>query len=287
MNYFPLRLADGTFFFAGMFLASACLLAFLWTKSRPVRLLLRIIIFACMLFVILSSTPISIWLYIFWSFLVLLSLALNHIKLTHTKITKVKFGSTLVTVILSFLLLGFELPHYFTPTISLKKNTRIYVIGDSLSAGLDEREKNWPMFLAEKTHLDIVNLAQPGANTQTAQKQMNKIPASGATVIVEIGGNDLLGKTDSSTFRTQLEVLLKFLRTQNHQIIMFELPLPPFKNAFGAAQRDLAKKYDVTLIPKRVLTNIFIMKNGTLDGIHLSQIGHQTLAASFRNLLVW
>ena len=34
---------------------------------------------------------------------------------------------------------------------------------------------------------------------------------------------------------------------------MFELPLPPLKNEFGRAQRDLAAQFHVLLIPKRLL----------------------------------
>jgi acyl-CoA thioesterase-1 len=285
MNPLLLRITDGTSFIIGMLVVSVSLLAFLWIKSRIIRLILTIVILIGIIFVILSSTPISIWLYIMWCVLSLVSLAANHLNHIHAKITMVKLISTLVTFILSLLLLGFEVPYYLTPTISLK-NTNIYVIGDSLSAGTEKKEINWPAYLAKNIGLNITNLAQAGATVETAQQQVNKIPATGLTVIVEIGGNDLLGQCNASEFRKRLDSLLKFLRSQNHQIIMFELPLPPFHNEFGSAQRELAKEYKVTLIPKRFLTNIFVMKNGTLDGIHLSEKGHQVLADSFQKFLV-
>jgi acyl-CoA thioesterase I len=59
---------------------------------------------------------------------------------------------------------------------------------------------------------------------------------------------------------------------------MFELPLPPLNNATGAAQRTLANKYGVKLIPKHYLTAIFRLKGGTTDGIHMSEKGHWALA---------
>jgi len=66
---------------------------------------------------------------------------------------------------------------------------------------------------------------------------------------------------------------------------MFELPLLPFCNAFGRAQRILAKKHEVTLIPKSYMTKVFSLKGGTLDGLHLSQKGHNALANSVYSLL--
>jgi lysophospholipase L1-like esterase len=65
---------------------------------------------------------------------------------------------------------------------------------------------------------------------------------------------------------------------------MFELPLIPFHNSFGTAQRSLAKKYHVTLLPKRFLTKIFGTVGGTLDGLHLSQSGHDALAAEIQGV---
>ena len=66
---------------------------------------------------------------------------------------------------------------------------------------------------------------------------------------------------------------------------MFELPLPPFYNAFGIIQRRLAKKHGVTLIPKRVLMRVLSGSNATLDSIHLTQHGHEMLAASVWEIL--
>lgn len=65
---------------------------------------------------------------------------------------------------------------------------------------------------------------------------------------------------------------------------MFELPLPPFHNGYGQAQRALAKKYNVTLIPKDWLASVIAKTGNTLDGLHLSQKGHNALAASLLSM---
>lgn len=66
---------------------------------------------------------------------------------------------------------------------------------------------------------------------------------------------------------------------------MFELPLIPFHNSFGTAQRSLAKKYRVALLPKRFLTKVFGIAGGTLDGLHLSQAGHDALAGEIQGVI--
>jgi hypothetical protein len=91
--------------------------------------------------------------------------------------------------------------------------------------------------------------------------------------------------TASHTFFVQLDELLGKVKSKNNQIAMFELPLLPFWNFFGSDQRILAKKYNVTLIPKNYLVKVFASKGDTIDGLHLSQKGHNELAKSVYNLL--
>ncbi len=62
------------------------------------------------------------------------------------------------------------------------------------------QERCWPVILADMTQFRVVNLAQPGATVKSAMAQSKGIAESGSLVIVEIGGNDLLGGTDASDF---------------------------------------------------------------------------------------
>jgi acyl-CoA thioesterase-1 len=139
--------------------------------------------------------------------------------------------------------------------------------------------------LADISHFKVINLAKPAASVETGLDQSAGIVGSNSLVLVEIGGNDLLGYSDSKTFYVQLDRLLAKLTAGNNQVVVFELPLLPFCNAFGKAQRNLAKKYNVTLIPKHYMTDVFGLKGGTLDGLHLSQKGHDALANSIDRLL--
>ncbi len=60
---------------------------------------------------------------------------------------------------------------------------------------------------------------------------------------------------------------------------MFELPLPPFHGGFGKAQRMLAAKYHVLLLPRVWLASVLGAEGATRDGLHLSQKGSEALAS--------
>jgi acyl-CoA thioesterase-1 len=139
-------------------------------------------------------------------------------------------------------------------------------------------ERCWPDVLRDTTGLPVVNLAEPGATVESAMRQASGIPRPGAVVIIEIGGNDLLGGTSTAAFEAELDALVQGLRSSHHDILMFELPLFPFRNGYGMAQRQVAAKYGVALLPKRCLTAVLGQDGSTLDGLHFSQEGHNAMA---------
>jgi acyl-CoA thioesterase-1 len=65
-------------------------------------------------------------------------------------------------------------------------------------------------------------------------------------------------------------------------VVMFELPLPPFANEYGRAQRRLAAKHRVKLIPPRMLVDVLTAEGATIDSLHLSPTGHALMAG-----MVW
>ena len=192
---------------------------------------------------------------------------------------------TTAFAVYSLILCAVELPYHFTKNISVSHNQTIYVIGDSISAGIDDKEKTWPDVLGDLSQLKVVNLARAGATVEIATYQTKRITVSNTLVLVEIGGNDLLGSTDRRTFYRQLDQLLEELKGKDSRIVMFELPLLPFWNSYGSDQRMLAKKYGAVLIPKKYLVNAFAGKGNTIDGLHLSQKGHDELAKALCGLI--
>ena len=100
----------------------------------------------------------------------------------------------------------------------------------------------------------------------------------GCFLLLELGGNDLLGGASIPKYREDLEKMLTLICRPHRRVAMIELPLPPFYNRFGMVQRDLAKTHGVTLIPKRYFAKIMSTPGATVDGLHLSNSGHSLLA---------
>jgi acyl-CoA thioesterase-1 len=126
----------------------------------------------------------------------------------------------------------------------------------------------------------VVDLARAGADVWTAAAQAERLPSDGGLVLLEIGGNDLLGASSAREFERGLDRLLGRVVNPERLVVMFELPLPPFCNGFGVAQRQLAARYGVLLIPKRVLITVLTGDAATTDSLHLTAAGHERMATA-------
>lgn len=221
--------------------------------------------------VVLSATPMPWWLYALWVASAVGALAAQEVK----RAVWPAFGSLAA---MSALVAVLEVPHHATPDVPPIGGRRIFAIGDSISTAWEPGTGAWPDVLRARRGLDIVNLAEPGATTGRALHQAGKIPPGQAFVIVEIGGNDLLGEGGAAEFERELDALLAALVGPGRTVVMLELPLPPFEQAYGLAQRRLAAAHGVTLIPKRYFTRVLGGKDATVDGLHLSPRGQELMA---------
>ncbi len=258
---------------AGAFLVKERLGQGLWRSVLSIVGVIGVLVLAA------SSAPLAPLIYGCWFGLWVAAIFASRQR----TLIRYKLGSIVAFCLASLALCLAELPYLRSPRIAISDNARIYVLGDSISAGMGTPERTWPSVLGDISKLDITNLAQPGATTASALIQAQGIASSGALVLIEIGGNDMLGGTSSARFRDDLEKLL--IQLQGNRLVMFELPLLPFHGEFGRAQRSLAMKYGVTLIPKHYLAGIIGAKGATLDGLHLSQAGHNELAKQVNALL--
>ncbi len=71
----------------------------------------------------------------------------------------------------------------------------------------------------------------------------------------------------------------------HHEVLLFELPLFPFRNAYGRAQRAVVRKHGIAMLPKRFFADVLGTRDGTLDGLHLSQAGHDAMAEIIAEVL--
>ena len=272
MNWLVFHIVSGQSFFTGIVLLLIAVT--ISTATRPLYKRLTALAFLIGIIAIsVSSTPIPYWLYAVAAF-VTLAWIISRFKESWRRWAS--YAMIIVWLIAAF----FEIPYHITPRLTPTNERSVAVIGDSVTAGVggDEKSETWPSILAREHQLTVQDISHVGETAASAHKRakLNTIIAS--VVVVEIGGNDILGSTTSAQFATDLDGLLSFVAAKDRQIIMFELPLPPFCNEYGRVQRLVAAKHNVKLVPKRVFLSIIADRDSTLDTIHLSQEGHTLMA---------
>ncbi len=179
-----------------------------------------------------------------------------------------------------------EYPYYRPPAPPAGSYPMLCVIGDSISAEPSVRgEAPWPRVLAGRHGVEVMNLAEPGAKLADGQRQVERLGAGRALVLFEIGGNDMLDRAPAPEFERHLSGLLRRANAPGRQLVMMELPLPPFANSYGSIQRRLAREYDAILIPKRYFARLLARQGNTTDGLHLSTQGHREMAETIWKLL--
>jgi acyl-CoA thioesterase-1 len=282
MSPILLTFADGTGFFAGLTITLTADLLLIRFHIGRFRIGLTILAVIGMALVAVSATPAPAWAHGAWLIIATAALITGNMANVRRNIrTLAAFLIVLATGIFGI----HELSYCRLPQVTVPRGTTIYVIGDSISAGTGGQEKCWPTILAERISLPVVNLARPGARVETAAMQASGVTEPRALVILEIGGNDVIGGSDVTAFRNRLDLLVSSLRLHQHQVLMLELPLFPFQNAFGQAQRSIAARHGCLLLPKRCFAAVLRTTNGTIDGLHLSPRGHAAMAGIIANVI--
>jgi acyl-CoA thioesterase I len=276
MNWLVYHIVSGQAFFTGIVL----LIAAAGCSLKPMRYPQRLIKFTVvpgLLLIAISSTPIP---YAYYAFAICVTV--GWIIATYTKRYRRTAAIVFATAWMTAALI--EARYHTVPIVGASPDRTLTVIGDSVTAGIggDEKSETWPRILAREHDLQVQDISHMGDTAASALKRVTTQGIRSSNIIIEIGGNDLLGSTTPSQFRADLDGLLKAVESSDRQIVMFELPLPPFCHEFGRLQRTLAHKHRVKLIPKRVFLSIVAGSDSTLDSIHLSQTGHQKMSD-----LVW
>ncbi|HEX4545339.1 MAG TPA: GDSL-type esterase/lipase family protein [Candidatus Acidoferrum sp.] len=232
-----------------------------------------------LIMIVVASPPFA-WAIdaIFLGTAVLWMLASNHAERRRAW-TRLQLATSTILIFLLLLFPTLEISHRRMPKITGAAADHLVIIGDSISSGIDPRQPAWPAAMQQMTGIPVKNLARPGAQVIEGLAMANAVTTEDHVVLIEIGGNDLLGGVPSSDFEIALNRLLSKLSIPGRAVVMFELPLLPHKIAYGQIQRRLATKYGVWLIPKRYFADILGGADATSDGLHLSYAGTQRMAA--------
>lgn len=287
MNYLIIHYVSGEAFFSGiLLLISGVVLSFV--KNKFIKLYLAGLLCAVgAINIAASATPLPLWMYILLGILVALQLIFGNRKNLRKEY---KLSIAIPLILVSLFLVLIEMAFWLSPLPLKLKSKNIFVIGDSISAGVGFKgEKTWSEIIAEDKACNVINKSVGGGTVSTALNSFRKIKKIGKDdlVVIEIGGNNLLNGTSGKSFHDGLEKLLKAVTSETGNVIMFELPLPPFRNSFGKSQRELSARFHVVLIPKKYFAWILTGSGSTVDGLHLSNSGHQKMAEIINMYIVY
>ncbi len=191
---------------------------------------------------------------------------------------RIDAGCAILLALVAICAGGLEIPHALTPRLPSGEARLLVVLGDSLTAGIGDGVETWPERLAREHAIEVRNLASPGATTQGARRQAEAIPADADVVAVLVGGNDYLQGRPAGDFERDLDAAVSTAAARGRRVVMFELPVLPGGNGYVAAQRHVAGRHGVVLIPRRRLALALAGGGATSDGLHLSAAGQAAVA---------
>lgn len=273
------HLASGQAFFAGLacFILAAVLSA--PSSRRWVRTARTIL--ACFggILIVASATPLSPWLY---ALLFIAGLSWGGSEAIPSRVpARLAVGLRVAVIVVGMGAMLVELPYHRMPGVPHLGRPTLGIVADSMTAGLGaEGERTWPGRFADGHAAIVRDHSRAGATVATALRQAEAIAPDEDLVLLEIGGNDLLGGTSPDEYERGLASLLSAVRKPGRVVVLLELPLLPTFNAFGRIQRRLAREHGAILIPKRVLLGVLLRPGATLDSIHLAESGHRAMAVA-------
>jgi lysophospholipase L1-like esterase len=277
-------LAGGRAFFLGIVLLLCAMCVSVLKRSILRNLTIYVMALVGIFLVVASATPLPRAFYVvsavvLLAWLVCVACASEERRLAERGLTCVTAGLCVAAMVI-------EAPHQRLPRVSEQFKT-LCVIGDSVSAGMGSAsELTWPRILRAQG-IDVTDLSRAGATVGSAlRQQANDIPEN-ALVVLEIGGNDLLGiaATQHTDFERDLRGLLQRASDTGRTVVLLELPLLPWHVEYGRIQRRLAREFGVILVPKRFLAGIFAAEGATSDGIHLTPKGQELMAENMKAVL--
>lgn len=165
MNGIVYHIVSGQAFFSGIILLICAAVASI--KTRPVfRRVSGLLAITGLIAIAISSTAIPYWYYAV--------AAIATIAWIGSAFRKSKQRPVVVMFVVVWLIAGaIELPWHTTPALQPTANRHIAVIGDSVSAGVDDSE-TWPNILAREHNLTVQDISHVGETTASALKRVKQ-----------------------------------------------------------------------------------------------------------------
>lgn len=144
------------------------------------------------------------------------------------------------------------------------EEVRILAFGDSLFAGYNLAEhEGYPERLERSLRQEGINArvidAGVSGDTSAAGRQrlgfvLDQLAEKPGLVMLELGGNDMLRGLDPSDTRENFEAMLEELQSRDIPVLLMGMRAPPnygpeYQQEFDALYGELARQYDVGVVP--------------------------------------
>ncbi|MGA2501632.1 MAG: hypothetical protein ABSH20_28150, partial [Tepidisphaeraceae bacterium] len=156
----------------------------LWRLAAAIGVLLG----AAIVFV--STTPLPIFAYAMWV-LALAGWAISECLRRPTE--RARHWLRCIAVATGLAVAVLEARYHLRPVFPTQSHHRVYVIGDSISAGLGHSNITiWPDVLEREHSIEVVYLSRAGANLAVAVRVIQSKHFADVIVLIEFGGKDLI-----------------------------------------------------------------------------------------------
>ncbi len=178
-----------------------------------------------------------------------------------------------------------------TQTANKVSTYTIIAFGDSLTAGYGlPLHESYPYQLEEKLkakglNIKVINAGISGETTKGNNERASFIKDQNPDmVILGIGGNDALRALPVKEMKMNIESTINILQSAESKpkILLLQMQSPlnaglAYKREFDAVYKDLAKKYDIPLVPF-LTVSVFLNPDLMLsDRIHPNKAGYAKL----------
>lgn len=176
----------------------------------------------------------------------------------------------------------------FTPTPPLaKESLKIVAFGDSLTAGYGVTlEESYPSFLEKNLRekgfdIEVINMGVSGETSFGAFDRYEFIAKQNPEIILlGMGANDMLRGMSVEDLTLNLEKIITFFQENNITVVLLGMKSvssngKEYAEKFNAVYPNLAKKYNLPLVPFFLEGVALNPSLNTSDGIHPNKKGYE------------
>ncbi len=169
----------------------------------------------------------------------------------------------------------------------IKTGDVIVAFGDSLTHGNGATEEQaYPAVLGRMINRTVINAGVPGETTaeglvrlpQVLEKEQPKL------VLLCLGGNDMLRRSDAPSIETNLRKMIQAIRTSGASVVLIGVPQPALFSGPPALYEKLADEFKLPY-EGEIFNEVLKNPRTKSDAIHANAEGYRLVAERLAELL--